>query len=94
MEFDWDDTRWASNIEKHGIDFDDAVKVFADPLVLTSDVTLPEHGETRFKTVGSVDGRVMAVIFTDRGPVRRIISARWSRRNERREYDHQSEIAR
>ncbi len=89
MEFDWDDTKWASNIEKHGIDFDDAVKVFADPFALTSDVTLAEHGETRLKTVGVVDGRIIAEIFTDRRTSRRIISARRSRKNERREYADQ-----
>lgn len=90
MLFEWDDAKAASNLEKHGIDLDDAVRVFADPLAINSNVTLPEYGESRFKTAGLVADRAIAVIFTDRGPVRRIISARWSRRNERREYDNQS----
>ena len=94
MKFDWDPVKAVSNLDKHGIDFDDAVKVFEDPFATTTDVTRPEYGEERFKTVGVVDGRIIAVIFTDRGSSRRIISARRSRRNERREYDSQSRTSR
>jgi uncharacterized DUF497 family protein len=86
VQFDWDTAKADSNLAKHGIDFDDAVRVFDDPRARTTDVTQPEYGEERFKTVGIVDGRIIAVIFTDRGAIRRIISARRSRRNERREY--------
>ena len=46
------------------MDFDDAVRVFLDPHVITTDVTRPEHGELRFKTVGMVDDRIIAVVFT------------------------------
>ncbi len=78
MEFESDPNKAASNVEKHGIDFDDAVRVFSDPRVRITDVTKPEHGETRFKAVGMVDDLVIAVIFINRGTARRIISARRS----------------
>ena len=90
MEFEWDSAKADSNLEKHGIDFDDAVRVFEDPQAITEDVSEPQYGETRFKTVGTVGNLVIAVIYTDRGSVRRIISARRSRRNERRDYHHTS----
>ncbi len=86
MEFEWDPAKSASNVEKHGIDFQDAVRVFTDPRATTANVTRPEFGETRFKAVGIVNDEFMAVIYTDRGAVRRIISARRTRKNERRHY--------
>ena len=91
MEFEWDPAKAASNLEKHGIDFEDALRVFADPSARTTDVTRPEHLEDRFKVVGMVDDRIIAVIYTDRGAARRIISARRSRKNEQRDYFDEKE---
>lgn len=31
LQFEWDDEKEQSNVEKHGVDFDTAVKVFFDP---------------------------------------------------------------
>lgn len=87
MDFEWDPAKSDSNIKKHGIDFQDAARVFADPRATTENVSRPEFGETRSKTVGMVDDELMAVIYTDRGAARRIISARRTRKNERRDYD-------
>ncbi len=89
MEFDWDSAKAKANSDKHGITFPDAVNVVADPRVMIMDVTRLQYGESRFKAVGMVDDLILAVIFTDRGTVRRIISARRSRTNERRDYDRQ-----
>ncbi|MBA2246782.1 MAG: BrnT family toxin [Chloroflexia bacterium] len=89
MEFEWDDAKSASNFLKHGISFYEATRVFSDPLVQVSEVTKPEHGETRFKAVGQIDDGIFAVIYTDRRQTRRVISARKSRRNERRIYHGQ-----
>lgn len=94
IQFEWDFAKTDANLEKHGIDFDDAVRVFEDPRAQTTDVAMPEYGEERFKTVGMVDERIIAVIYTDRGANRRLISARRSRRNERRDYDSQGPTAR
>ena len=87
MEFEWDPEKAAINFEKHKITFDDAATVFDDPHHYIVEVTRPEHGEARFITIGMLaDGRVAAVVYTDRQR-RRIISARKVRRNEQREYD-------
>lgn len=94
MPFDWDPAKDTSNLEKHGITFRDAVSVFAHPRARTIAFTKPKHGEPRFKTVGIVDRLLITVIFTDRGAVRRIISARRSRRNERRDYHDQGKAPR
>lgn len=87
MEFEWDVAKDETNILKHGIDFDTASDVFDDPKCLIEDSTRPEHGEVRRKAIGKVQGRLITVIFTDRDHVRRIISARRVRNNERRKYN-------
>jgi uncharacterized DUF497 family protein len=35
MEFEWDEAKADANESKHGVDFTDAMTVFADPLSLT-----------------------------------------------------------
>jgi len=37
MQFEWDDSKKASNIRKHGIDFADAVGIFNHSMVETVD---------------------------------------------------------
>lgn len=87
MDFEWDPEKDAANLAKHGIDVIDAQAVFDDPARIEVDSSRPEHGEHRRKVVGTIDGRVFAVIFTKRGEKKRIISARRARRDERAEYD-------
>ena len=36
MIFDWDESKNAANLRKHGIAFEDAVFVFADPLHIST----------------------------------------------------------
>jgi uncharacterized protein len=89
IRFEWDPVKAASNLEKHNIDFEDAITVFDDPKSFDADVTKPEYGEIRYLTVGMMyDGRMVAVVYTIRESKRRIISARNVRKNEQREYDN------
>jgi uncharacterized DUF497 family protein len=83
MPFEWDATKRLSNVAKHGIDFDDAKQVFADPLHLTYPSTA--HPD-RHLAIGMVQGRVIAVVFAQRGDNIRIISARAASRAERSRY--------
>jgi uncharacterized DUF497 family protein len=94
MGFEWDDAKFDSNIQKHRISFADAIRVFADPARLIVDETKPEHGEQRYKAIGWVDGRIIAVVFTVRDDSLRIISARRSSRSERRDYNSEGPTAR
>jgi uncharacterized protein len=50
MAYQWDKNKAATNLDKHGIDFADAVAVFSDALAIT---TLDERfDEERFITIG------------------------------------------
>ena len=87
---EWDEDEAASNRHKHGIDFDDALEVFyGASLVRRSDRNMEE----RWVAIGESRGRVIAVVFTWRGEVLRIISARRARRHEERAY-HQKKMGR
>jgi uncharacterized DUF497 family protein len=86
VEFDWDEAKRASNLEKHGIDFVRARTVFDDPDHFTELATATAYGEVRWKAIGRVGVLTICVIFTDRGAKRRIISARRARRDEREQY--------
>ncbi|WP_110985747.1 BrnT family toxin [Acaryochloris thomasi] len=88
MYFDWDERKAESNIRKHGISFNEAVTVFADPyLVFTVDL---EHSgpEDREWAIGETDGGLpVVVVFTMRGEQIRIISARPATKQERQNYE-------
>lgn len=88
LTFEWDAEKAASNVAKHGVAFDEAATVFADPLGRI--VADPRHsmGEDRLVLLGhSHHNRLLAVMFTERGEVIRLISARPATRQERRDHD-------
>jgi uncharacterized DUF497 family protein len=89
--FEWDEKKAESNQRKHGITFDDAMKVFDDPFALTEQDRI-QDGELRWRTIGVLEGLVIAfVAHTVRyeGPdeLIRIISVRRATRKERTRYE-------
>ena len=88
MSYQWDPQKARINLQKHGISFEEAQKVFDDPLFLT--YADPDHSieERRFVIMGELpDGRLLIVSYTDRDRETRIISARPATRQERRNYE-------
>lgn len=85
MRFEWDPTKAAINLAKHGVSFDEAATVFRDPLSATG--ADPDHSldDERFITFGvSTRGRLLIVAHTESGDTIRIISARPVTVGERR----------
>ena len=90
-EFEWDAQKAAENFKNHGVAFDEAVTVFADPLGNIFDD--PDHSddERRELIIGhSAAQRLLVVSFTDRGRRTRIISARQATARERKDYEEES----
>jgi uncharacterized DUF497 family protein len=88
LTFEWDPSKAAQNIAKHGVDFSEAATVFEDPLSFT--IADPDHsvGEQRFVTMGvSFLQRLVVVAHTDLDERIRIISARRAIRAERQRYE-------
>ena len=92
--FEWDSTKAASNLRKHGVSFPTAARVFSDPYALVEQDRI-ENGEERWQTIGVVDGIVMLLVAhtvreQDDVEVIRIISARRADRKERRRYEKEN----
>ena len=88
IRFEWDSRKSLSNKKKHGITFETASTVFGDPLSVTIQDPAHSSGENRFITIGtSMDNRLLVVVHTDRDDTIRIISARRTTRNEKRQYE-------
>ena len=85
MAFEWDAAKNAANIAKHGIDFEDAIRIF-DGLVLEKLDARRDYGEARVIAFGMVDDHELAVVYTIRGDYRRIISARRAHSRECKAY--------
>ncbi len=86
--FAWDEEKAASNLEKHGVAFEEAATAFGDPLSLT--VADPDHSnnEDRFILLGETAlGRLVVVAHSERGDTIRIISARLATKRERKDYE-------
>ncbi len=72
---EWDAEKELNNIRKHGISFTEAVTALEDEHAITVEDDHP--AETRFITLGMDEaGRGLVVVYTYRGEVIRIISAR------------------
>ena len=82
MQFEWDRAKSDRNVQERGFGFDFGALIFDGPFVEWCDIRAV-WGESRVVAVGAVDGLVLAVVYTDRGDVRRIFSARRARKKER-----------
>lgn len=87
MEFEWDEAKASSNLKKHGIDFTDAILIFADINTVYLLNETMNYGEERFKAIGLVKSRVLVVICVERRDDRiRLISARKATNREEVDY--------
>jgi uncharacterized protein len=80
MEFEFESAKSASNLEKHGIDFDTVQAIWQD--VMRVEVPARTADQPRSLVVGQIDGKHWSVVVAYRGQRVRIISARRSRKEE------------
>ena len=85
MLFEWDEEKNTANIKKHGIDFEDAIRVFEDDDRIEIYDAAHSGEEDRYNTIGMVND-VLFVVYTERRETIRIISARPATRGERSIY--------
>lgn len=85
--FVWDETKRKSNLKKHGLDFKDAHLVYDNPDKCTYESS--RHGERRWMDIAMavIHGRLLALIYTERGDQVRVISFRPASREEREQYE-------
>lgn len=81
--FDWDENKRQINVEKHGIDFLVAARALSGTHV---ERRSDQNGECRILAICPETDRLIAVVYTMRDEICRIISARAARKNEREKY--------
>lgn len=85
--FVWGEAKRKSNLEKHGLDFKDAHLVYENPDKCTYEAGY--KGERRLMDLATavVHGRLLTLIYMERGGDIRVISFRSASREEREQYE-------
>ena len=91
MKFEWDTKKEKTNIQKHGISFEQACYVFADPFALNKYDDEHSHEEDRWILLGKSLNEIVLVVvhtFSDDDGIElvRIISARKAKKREKQAY--------
>ncbi len=85
LKFEWDEEKAKLNLKKHGIPFELAAKVFMDENRIEIYDEAHSMDEDRYITIG-LAGEVLFVVYTERHPRIRLISARLATARERKVY--------
>ena len=88
LTFEYDERKELTNIRKHEIEFQKAALVFLDPALLIYEDERRDYGEVRNIALGTVEGRLLQVVYTPRQERMRIISARKANKKEQRLYEN------
>ena len=73
MRVTFDASKRAKTLAERGLDFSRAGEVFNGETKTVPDMH-QDYGEQRSFTIGRLDGRMVVVVWTQRGEMRRIIS--------------------
>lgn len=92
LELAWDPEKARSNVERHGVSFEEAATTWLDPLAIERRDVAHSADEERWLRIGtSLRGVLLVVWSTERGeeeqPVIRLIGARRANRKERELYE-------
>ncbi len=85
MDISYDPDKRARTLAERGLDFDDALQVFADSTVDYVD-DRRDYGEARWISAGYLDGRLVMIVWTARGRSRHIISMRKANDREQEKF--------
>ena len=83
MKFDYDPRKSVANKKKHGISLEEAKELWS---VLSVEVKAKTVDEPRVMMIGQIKNKFYSCIYTVRGDVIRLISARRSRKSEEEIY--------
>ena len=90
MTFEWNAPKNQVNIQKHGVSFESARRIFEGPVLTWLDTRL-DYGEDRHISIGQAEmGALLVVAHTRRNERTRLISARPASRKERQAYHDQA----
>jgi uncharacterized DUF497 family protein len=85
MKITFDPAKRERTLKERGIDFADAVEVFAGATLVIEDGRA-DYGERRFQTIGFLASRMVMVVWTPRRGGRHVISMRKCNEREQKAY--------
>lgn len=88
--YEWDPRKAATNLRDHRVSFEQAAVAFRDPFAVEWIDTTEDYDEERSILLGLYERDVMFIVYTERAPNIRIISARRAERNEQDGYYRQN----
>jgi hypothetical protein len=83
----WDEAKRKSNLRKHGLDFRDASLVYENPQKCTYDASREDEYRLMDVALAAVKGRLLTLVYAERGDDVRVISFRNASREERKQYE-------
>jgi uncharacterized DUF497 family protein len=81
--FEWDDAKNASNIEKHGVSFEEVLQF---DFTTAEEFTYVRNNELRTSAFGLINNRLYCLVYSNRGCNRRVISFRKANAREVNQY--------
>lgn len=86
MKVEWNFTKAGENFRKHGVTFQEAAFALTDPLIVDELDDRENYGEDRLIACAMGTRKILAIVYTERGEVIRIISARRATQHEQNHY--------
>ncbi len=88
LQIEWDEDKAERNLKRHDVSFNEAATCFDDEFAFIYPDEIHSDDEVRDLLIGySTRNRLLLVVFTERGDVVRIISARRGEPKERKQYE-------
>jgi uncharacterized protein len=85
MDIEYPPIKRDATLAERGVDMARAAEIFGGD-TLTVEDDREDYGETRLITIGFLDGRMVVMVWTQRGAARRIISLRKANEREQKAY--------
>ena len=82
MNYRYDPNKRTTNLNKHGLDFNDAAAVIESGHTVTFEDRRFDYGEERFITLGLLNDNVVVIVTSETEDEIRIISMRKATRHE------------
>ena len=85
MDIEYPPIKRDATLAERGLDMARAAEIFDGPTMTVED-DREDYGEIRLITIGFLDGRMVVMVWTQRGEARRIISLRKANEREQKAY--------
>ncbi|KPK89813.1 hypothetical protein AMJ80_09270 [bacterium SM23_31] len=89
MQYEWNENKRLANLDRHKVDFTDAVDFEWNTAIETID-DRSDYGEERWVTLGFIGNKLHVMVYTIRGHKIRIISLRKANKREIKYYEKET----